>query len=219
MNEATSIPRVHFSEEGLANDEPVVRLTEQIDTTAREDGDDVLLFKMPARLFQFDGDAAEWKERGMGDVRLIAHKESQVQLIMKCGKTPEVCVNHIISSDMRLHPIIGSDRSWAWKVAENFSESSTAAILSVRFANSGGAAEFRTAFEQAQKKNEALWVSASANASFPVDQVEFKTAVYEQQSLATAAVSVSGKTDVLNTEAGKGNVPSADADARANVVG
>ncbi|KAJ7883704.1 RanBP1 domain-containing protein [Mycena olivaceomarginata] len=206
MNEATSIPRVHFSEEGLANDEPVVRLTEQIDTTAHEDGDDVLLFKMPARLFQFDGDAAEWKERGMGDVRLIAHKESQVRLIMKCGKTPEVCVNHIISSDMRLHPIVGSDRSWAWKVAENFSESSTAAILSVRFANSGGADEFRTAFEQAQKKNEALWV-------------EFKTAVYEQQSLATVAVSVSGKTDVLNTEAGKGNVPSADADARANVVG
>ncbi|KAK7061490.1 RanBD1 domain-containing protein [Favolaschia claudopus] len=137
--------------------EPVIKLTEQIDTKTHEEDEEVL-FKMRAKLFRFDSDAAEWKERGTGDVRLLAHKETQkVRLVMRRDKTLKVCANHVISSDMRLQPNIGSDRSWVWKVAADYSESPpTAETLAIRFANSDNAGQFKTAFEDGQKKNATL---------------------------------------------------------------
>ncbi|KAF8211406.1 RanBP1 domain-containing protein [Mycena galopus ATCC 62051] len=145
--------------------EPVIKLTEQVDTKTHEEDEEVL-FKMRAKLFRFDADAAEWKERGTGDVRLLAHKETKkVRLVMRRDKTLKVCANHVISSDMRLQPNIGSDRSWVWKVAADYSESPpTAETLAIRFANSENAGQFKTAFEDGQKKNASLSTDAPAAA-------------------------------------------------------
>jgi len=153
--------------------EPVIKLTEQIDTKTLEEDEDVV-FKMRAKLFRFDGDAAEWKERGTGDVRLLAHKETQkVRLVMRRDKTLKVCANHVISADMRLQPNIGSDRSWVWKVAADYSESPpTAETLAIRFANSDNAAQFKTAFEDGQKKNATLAAVAPAPTDAPAPPAE-----------------------------------------------
>lgn len=112
-------------------------------------------FKMRAKLFRFDSDASEWKERGTGDVRILAHRETKkVRLVMRRDKTLKVCANHYITSDMKLQPNIGSDRSWVWKVAADVSEGApTAETLAIRFANSDNAGLFKTAFEAAQKQN------------------------------------------------------------------
>lgn len=41
-----------------------------------------------------------------------------------------------VSADMRLQPNIGSDRSWVWKVAADYSEDPpTSETLAIRFAN------------------------------------------------------------------------------------
>jgi len=111
-----------------------------------------------AKLFRFDADSTEWKERGTGDVRLLSHKETKkVRLVMRRDKTLKVCANHFISADMRLQPNIGSDRSWVWRVAADFSETPpTSETLAIRFANPDNAGQFMTAFEKAQKSNIAL---------------------------------------------------------------
>lgn len=111
---------------------------------------------------------------------------------MRRDKTLKVCANHIskynllftfsiqtltsfkVSGDMRLQPNVGSDRSWVWKVAADYSEHPpTAETLAIRFANpeseSDGhlihvliqhfwidAALFKAAFEDAQKTNLSL---------------------------------------------------------------
>ncbi|KAH9482411.1 single stranded nucleic acid binding protein [Psilocybe cubensis] len=137
--------------------EPVIKLTEQVDTKTNEEDEEVL-FKMRAKLFRFDADSTEWKERGTGDVRLLSHKETKkVRLVMRRDKTLKVCANHVISGDMRLQPNVGSDRSWVWKVAADYSEQPpTAETLAIRFANPENAKLFKAAFEDAQKTNLAL---------------------------------------------------------------
>lgn len=53
------------------------------------------VFKMRAKLFRFDKEASEWKERGTGDVKFLKHKESQkTRLVMRRDKTLKVCANH-----------------------------------------------------------------------------------------------------------------------------
>ncbi|KAG7097213.1 single stranded nucleic acid binding protein [Marasmius oreades] len=147
-------PLAPREEESDVHFEPVIRLTEQVDTKTNEEDEEVL-FKMRAKLFRFDALSSEWKERGTGDVRLLAHKESKkVRLVMRRDKTLKVCANHLITSDMRLQPNIGSDRSWVWKVAADYSESPpTAETLAIRFANPDHAKEFKKEFEAAQRTN------------------------------------------------------------------
>ncbi|KAK7470924.1 single stranded nucleic acid binding protein [Stygiomarasmius scandens] len=159
-------PLAPRDEEADVHFEPVIKLTEQVDTKTHEEDEDAL-FKMRAKLFRFESSSSEWKERGTGDVRLLAHRETKkVRLVMRRDKTLKVCANHAITSDMRLQPNIGSDRSWVWKVAADYSESPpTSETLAIRFANAENANEFKVQFEAAQKANAALSGGAPATAA------------------------------------------------------
>jgi Ran-binding protein 1 len=116
-----------------------------------------------SKLFRFSTETNEWKERGTGDVRLLQHKESKkVRLVMRRDKTYKVCANHLskflfcslglhfliqksVSSDMRLQLNVGSDRSWVWKVAADYSEDPpTSETLAIRFANSESGPQFQS---------------------------------------------------------------------------
>lgn len=56
--------------------------------------------------------------------------------IYSCNRFSLDCVL-LVTHDMELRPNIGSDRSWVWKVAADFSESPpTPETLAIRFANS-----------------------------------------------------------------------------------
>jgi len=85
-NEDEEEPDVHF--------EPVVHLTKTIETRTNEEAEEQA-FKMRAKLFRFDRESREWKERGTGDVRLLKHKENfKTRLVMRRDKTLKVCANH-----------------------------------------------------------------------------------------------------------------------------
>ncbi|KAG8895293.1 single stranded nucleic acid binding protein [Tulasnella sp. 403] len=141
--------------------EPVVKLTEQVESKTHEEDEDVL-FKMygfwRAKLFRFDSANSEWKERGTGEVRLLAHHETKkVRLVMRRDKTLKVCANHMITQEMKLQPNIGSDRSWVWKVTADISDGEPKdETLAIRFANSDNANLFKKHFEEAQQANAAL---------------------------------------------------------------
>ncbi|WEW60997.1 Ran GTPase binding protein Sbp1 [Emydomyces testavorans] len=143
-------PDIHF--------EPVIRLTEKVEVKTNEELEEQV-FKMRAKLFKFDRETREWKERGTGDVRLLKHKENlKTRLVMRRDKTLKVCANHYIVPDMKLSPNVGSDRSWVWNAAADVSEGEPEAqTLAIRFANSENANLFKDAFEKAQQENEKLF--------------------------------------------------------------
>ncbi|PSR73097.1 hypothetical protein PHLCEN_2v11044 [Hermanssonia centrifuga] len=158
--------------------EPVIRLTQQVETKTYEEDEDVL-FKMRAKLFRFASDSAEWKERGTGDVRLLQSKETKkIRLVMRRDKTLKVCANHTISADMKLQPNIGSDRSWVWKVLADYAETpATPETLAIRFANAENAGQFKEAFEKAQKSN----ASISSSSEEPVAEVAVEASSTETE--------------------------------------
>jgi len=150
--------------------EPVIKLTEEVTTKTNEE-DEAVIFKLRSKLFRFDSESTEWKERGTGEARLLQHKDThKIRLVMRREKTLKVCANHLISADMRLQPNIGSDRSWVWKVAADYSEDPpTSETLAIRFANPDYAAQFKKAFEDARVNNANL-ASSTAAAASPVDE-------------------------------------------------
>ena len=120
-----------------------------------------------AKLFRFDfsSDNPEWKERGVGDVKFMKHKNSQnIRLLMRRDKTHKLCANHFskrggrerggegeggrvvvltpfhsplsVTPEMKLTPSAGSDRAWVWTVQADFAdEEAKAEQLAIRFKN------------------------------------------------------------------------------------
>ncbi|KAF1939718.1 ran-specific GTPase-activating protein 1 [Clathrospora elynae] len=146
------------NEEPNVDFQPVVHLTEKVDTKTNEELEEEV-FMMRAKLFKFDRESREWKERGTGNVRLLKHKENgKTRLVMRRDKTLKVCANHYVVPDMKLSTNVGSDRSWVWNAAADVSEGEPEAqTLAIRFANSENANMFKESFIKAQQENEALF--------------------------------------------------------------
>ncbi|KAH6562542.1 hypothetical protein BASA50_001815 [Batrachochytrium salamandrivorans] len=147
-DEVEASPDVHF--------EPVVKLEQLQEIMTFEENEDAI-FKMRCKLFRFDKGLTEWKERGTGDVKFLKHKETgKIRLLMRRDKTHKICANHFVSSEMTLTANVGSDRSWVYSVAADFSEDVvTSELLAIRFANSENANKFKDTFEDAKKSNAA----------------------------------------------------------------
>ncbi|KAA8496124.1 Ran-specific GTPase-activating protein [Porphyridium purpureum] len=140
-------------EECAADFKPVVQLEEQETVTGEED--ETVEWKMRAKLFRFNTESQEWKERGTGDVRFLKHKETgKIRLLMRREKTLKICLNHYVNTTAELQENFGSDRSWMWNAIDYAEGERDECVLAIRFANSENAAEFKKQFEfyQAEMK-------------------------------------------------------------------
>ena len=104
-----------------------------------------MLYKQRAKLYRYDKETSQWKERGTGDVKFLQHKDSKkIRVLMRREKTLKLCANHYVSPAMVLRENSGSDRSWVWTAASDFSEEkSTSEVFAIRFANPEIAKKFK----------------------------------------------------------------------------
>lgn len=131
--------------------EPVVRLAEVETKTGEEDED--VLFKIRSKLFRFNKELTEWKERGTGDVRLLKHKETnKIRLLMRREKTLKICLNHYVNAEVELQENVGSDRSWVWPGVDYADGERDEALLAIRFRDSDGAKQFKDAYDAAREE-------------------------------------------------------------------
>ncbi|XP_038673803.1 E3 SUMO-protein ligase RanBP2 isoform X3 [Scyliorhinus canicula] len=130
--------------------EPVIPLPDKVDVKTGEE-DEVVLFSNRAKLFRFDTETKEWKERGIGHVKLLQHRASgKIRLLMRRDQVLKICANHYITADMKLKPNAGSDKSWVWCALDYSDEMPKPEQLAVRFKTADEATLFKTKFEEAQ---------------------------------------------------------------------
>ncbi|XP_055257184.1 E3 SUMO-protein ligase RanBP2-like [Moschus berezovskii] len=130
--------------------EPVVPLPDKIEVRTGEE-DEEEFFCNRAKLYRFDAASREWKERGIGNVKILRHKTSgKIRLLMRREQVLKICANHYISPDMALAPNAGSDRSFVWYALDYADESPKPEQLAIRFKTPEEAALFKCKFEEAQ---------------------------------------------------------------------
>lgn len=141
---------------------PLVKLSE-VEVVTHEEDEEVL-FKMRAKLFRYDKETAQWKERGTGDVKFLKHKQSsKIRLLMRREKTLKVCANHFILPEFKLQANVGSDRSWVWTCPSDFAEDEAKPeVFAIRFANADNANKFKAEFEKAQEQMGQLGASSQS---------------------------------------------------------
>ncbi|XP_067299080.1 E3 SUMO-protein ligase RanBP2-like isoform X2 [Pseudorasbora parva] len=138
-------------EEDGPNFEPIVPLPDKVDVKTGEEEEEEM-FCRRAKLFRFDAETIEWKERGIGSIKILKHRTSgKVRLLMRREQVLKICANHYITADMVLKPNAGSDKSWVWYAMDYADEMPKTEQLAIRFKTADEAALFKVKFEEAQK--------------------------------------------------------------------
>ena len=123
-----------------------------------------VVFAMRAKLFIFGETLLDvgsgkksWRERGVGDMRILRHREHQrLRVLMRQEKTMKVIANHALDPRITLEPNVGSDRSWVWSAFDFAEGELKETVFAVRFADSEIALDFKNKFEEMQKDMAAL---------------------------------------------------------------
>lgn len=104
-----------------------------------------------------------WKERGVGDFKLLKHRESnRIRALMRQEKTLKLLVNHFVDPRITLTPNVSNEKSWVW-VAFDFSEGKLEeTTFAIRVSTPEIAKEFKAAFESAQQEMKKLLAGADA---------------------------------------------------------
>jgi len=112
-----------------------------------EEGE-VVLFKQRCKLYRFDKDTNEFKERGLGDLKiLMSESDGKVRIIMRREQTMKLCANHSLTSTLVLKAMAKSDRAFTWQ-CHDFSENELKVeTLAARFKTPQLAEEFKSVFE------------------------------------------------------------------------
>ncbi|EEC01207.1 ran-binding protein (RanBP), putative [Ixodes scapularis] len=133
------VPNVEF--------EPVVPLPELVEAKTGEEDEEVL-FCQRAKLYRYDGETKQWKERGVGQLKILRHGETGAcRVLMRRDQVLKLCANHRILPEMKLGPLATGDRAWSW-FAKDYSEGElNSEQLAVRFKTRELAEQFRQVFE------------------------------------------------------------------------
>ena len=138
---------------------PVIDLPKQVEFRSGEE-DETVIFEERAKLFRFyDG---EWKERGLGSLKLLWNNTNgHARILMRREKVLKICANHFLTQDMTLEAGKGSDRSWVWNTLADISDDETKPVqFAAKFETKEIAGNFKAKFIELQLKK-ALFVPDS----------------------------------------------------------
>jgi len=103
-------------------------------------------------------DGESWKERGLGEAKLLQNKESsRIRFLMRQEKTGKVAANHFVFDDhptlCQLVPNAESEKIWVW-AAQDYSDGPPEVVsFGLKFGTVELAAKFKEAFDDAKKKS------------------------------------------------------------------
>ncbi|CAG9821784.1 unnamed protein product [Phaedon cochleariae] len=113
--------------------EPIVPLPAAIVVTTGEE-DETAVFNERAKLFRFDADTKAWKERGVGQIKILHHPQNDTyRLLMRREQVHKVVLNQLIVPTLEIQPMLTSEKAWMW-VGYNYTDDDNCLEnLAVRF--------------------------------------------------------------------------------------
>ncbi|CAD6240986.1 GSCOCG00009041001-RA-CDS [Cotesia congregata] len=144
----SSIEAVEVEHDPIPDFQPIIPLPAEITVTTGEE-DEQTLFCARAKLFRFS--EKEWKDRGVGNVKLLRNKEGKVRLLMRREQVLKICANHLLSPDMELKAMPNNDKAWTWAANDYADEEVRLEKLCIKFKLVEEAQLFKEEFNKAKQ--------------------------------------------------------------------
>ena len=139
---------------------PLVKLQEVEVKTGEED--EVAVFKQRCKLYRFNSETKEWKEKGTGELKLLKHKDhgNMFRILMRRDQVLKLCANHRITGDLKFE--IYNEKQVRWHAQDYSENEGKHELLAARFKSEEDAKKFKEECENAQQ------IIASSDSSAPV---------------------------------------------------
>ncbi|XP_061398604.1 E3 SUMO-protein ligase RanBP2 [Musca vetustissima] len=132
---------------------PIIPLPDEIEVRTGEEEEEVM-FCNRAKLFRHV--EKEWKERGIGDIKILKNKDGSSRILMRRDQTHKICANHKITPELILTVPNKETKGFIWAANDFADEELRLEKFFVRFKVPEIAKEFQEAFKKAQKEAESL---------------------------------------------------------------
>ena len=138
---------------------PVVKLEIVEDDSERKTGeeDEDVMFEAKVKAYRFtDG---EWRERGLGPIKLLEHKDSKkIRVLMRRDKTLKICANFYVQQESKVSEHAASEKACVFTTVDcsDGDERPELYNMCIKFGSAEKREAFTAAFEDAQKKMAAL---------------------------------------------------------------
>merc|ERR1719369_684792 len=137
------VPDVEFA--------PVIPLPEVVEVVTGEEDEEVM-FEERAKLFRFSDESKEWKERGLGQVKILKDKATgKVRFLMRREQTFKVCANHQIISTMKLDKMGSNKKARIWGAQDFADEELKTEKFCIKFKTEEQADNFEQKFIEAKE--------------------------------------------------------------------
>lgn len=154
--------------EPTAHFEPVIALPDLIEVKTGEE-DELVVFEHRAKLLRFVKESKEWKDRGLGNMKVLVSKSNpnKVRLLMRREQVLKLCCNQMITKDTKFNKLANLDTALSW-CGQDYSENELQTeTLAVRFKTAETCQRFHQAILDAQKNMGDGNDQASAGAATP----------------------------------------------------
>ena len=134
-------PEVNFT--------PVIPLPDKVEVVTGEEEEEVI-FEDKSKLYRWDANTKEWKERGVGQAKILKRKDTgKVRFLMRREQTFKVCANHTITDAIKIQPMKGQAKARIWGAQDFADEELKDEKFCIRFKTEEQAAEFEAKFLEA----------------------------------------------------------------------
>ncbi|KAF8820411.1 putative ran binding family protein 1 [Cardiosporidium cionae] len=139
---------------------PVVEVVDVKVTTGEED--ESIFWSKRAKLFRWK--SGEWKQRGVGEAKLLEHvKSGRIRFLLRQEKTLKIVANHyVLQTEVycKLTPNSGSEKIWVWAVMDYAEDTVQNEQFALKLRTVEDATAFKKKFEEAAKINSKLITAA-----------------------------------------------------------
>nr|CAD1841914.1 unnamed protein product [Ananas comosus var. bracteatus] len=186
--EETNEPGAGDDEDTGAQVAPIVKL-EEVAVTTGEEEEDVLL-DMKAKLYRFDKDGNQWKERGTGNI----------------------CANHLVVSTTKMQEHAGNDKSCVWHATDFADGELKEEMFAIRFGSVENCKKFMEVVEEiaeSLRKSEEKESEEASSAAGLLEKLTVTESKTEESEIKEASASTEKKGEAkLETEAKAGEASS-----------
>lgn len=112
---------------------PVIPLPELVEVKTGEESEEIL-FNERAKLLRFDPDSKEWKERGLGQMKILKDPKTGItRFLMRREQVHKVCCNHRIIQSIELKSSSTSEKAWTWYAVDYSEGEMKNELFAIRF--------------------------------------------------------------------------------------
>lgn len=139
--------------EPTAHFEPVIPLPDLVEVKTGEENE-AILFEHRAKLLRYVKESKEWKERGIGTMKVMVNKDdpNKVRLLMRRDQVYKLCCNQMLTKDTKFNKMPNTETALSW-FGQDYSENELQVeMLAIRFKTAEVCKQFHAAVMSAQEK-------------------------------------------------------------------